>query len=421
MTRAAVTTLDPADGAAVDSFGRRSITSLLFDTLVSIDDSGASKPGLAESWQTTRASQRWEFRLRQGVKFQDGTPLTAEIVAASLRAANPSWNVSVGENGIAIERDATDSELLAELALQRNSIIKRDTDKVVGTGPFQVVEWQPGKKLTVTANENYWRGRPYLDAIEIEMGKSFHDQMAALEMRKADLVEVVPEQTHRLLQEGRRLTRSAPEELLALVFSRDAASPEERTLRQALALSVERGSIRNVLLQGDGEPSGGLLPTWISGYGFVFPTGADLPKARQLRDQVRTVPAWKVGYESSDALARLLAERIALNARDAGLSLQPTAAASSDMHVVRIPIASGDPWLAFDELLAQAGLPAPKNQSGSLQELLTSEQAMLAGGRVIPLFHLPVSYAATENLKDWTLRIDGSWALGDAWLENARP
>ena len=84
---------------------------------------------------------------------------------------------------------------LRELALPRNAIAKRKPDsKPSGTGPFHVVDWQPGKKLTLAAEEGYWRGRPFLDGIEIEMGQSFRDQMTALELGRADLVEVAPEQ-----------------------------------------------------------------------------------------------------------------------------------------------------------------------------------------------------------------------------------
>src|SRR5579872_1881157 len=415
--RAAPTTLDPAD--AQDSFGRRSITFLLFDTLVTIDDSRRCIPGLAESWQSSRGNQRWELRLRQGLKFDDGTPLTAEIAAASLREANPSWNVSISGNSVIIEQEIGDAEMLAELALPRNAIAKRDVGKLIGTGPFHVIEWQPGRKLTVSANEEYWRGRPYIDAIEIEMDRSFRDQMTEFELRKADLVEIAPEQTHRFAQEGRGLTSSARVELLALVFTRDASSAQEKTLRQALGLSIERGSIRSVLLQGIGEPSGALLPTWISGYGFVFSTETELQKARQLRAEVRAVGTRTVGYDGNDPLCRLVAERVALNAKDAGLALQPTSGTATDLRVMRIPVASSDPWVALNQILGLLGVPAAK-KGGSTEDLYSVEQGVLANGRVIPLFYLPVSYASSANLKEWKLRLDGSWDVSSAWLENSK-
>jgi len=418
--RAAPTTLDPADGSQ-ESFGGRSVTSLLFDTLVVMDDSGRAKPGLAEAWQASRGNQRWEFRLRPGVKFSDGTLLTADIAAASLRSANPGWNVSSGGTGVVIEQEVADPEVLAELALPRNAIAKRDTSNVVGTGPFHVVDWQAGKQLTVAANEDYWRGRPFLNEIEIEMGRSFRDQMTAFELRKADLIEVAPEQTHRFLQEGRRTTTSSRIELLALVFNRDASSVQEKALRQALALGVERGSIRSVLLQGAGEPTGSLLPTWISGYGFVFPMQTDVQKAKQLRAEVRTAPNWTIGYDSNDPLSRLVAERVALNAKDAGLSLQPSSANATDLRVMRIAIASGDPWVAMNNVLGQLGMAATKGKAGALDELYATEQAALASGRVIPLFHLPQSYLSTPTLKDWKVQDNGSWDLTGAWLESSKP
>ncbi len=80
--------------------------------------------------------------------------------------------------------------------------------------------------------------------------------MTALELGRADLVEIAPEQAHRVSLDARQLANSAPMELLVLFFNRDAQTPEEKSLREALALSVERGSIRSVLLQGAGQRIG---------------------------------------------------------------------------------------------------------------------------------------------------------------------
>jgi ABC-type transport system substrate-binding protein len=416
--RAAPASLDPADSTQPDSFARRSVSMLMFDTLVTMDENGRVQPSLATAWQAVPGSQRWQFRIRHGVMFHDQTALSPEIAAASLRTANPSWNVVADADSIFID---SANPLLAEMALARNAIVKRPADnKPSGTGPFQVVDWQPGKKLTLAAEENCWRGRPFFDAIEIEMGESFRDQMTALELGKADLVEVAPEQTHRISQDGRHLESSAPVELLALLFARDAASPEEKLLREALAWSVERGSIRSVLLQGAGQAAASIVPNWMSGYGFVFPTDADLQRARQVRAQVRTIPTWTLGYDGNDPLARLLAERVALNARDAGLLLQPSSATNAELRLARIPLASPDSWIALAGVAAVAGLPTGKNQGGGVEDLYAAEMALLAAQRVIPLFHLPVSYASSSALKNWTLRPDGSWSVADAWLGNGK-
>src|SRR5437762_704368 len=233
-TRMAPMSLDPADvslangnAAQPDSFARRSLSMLMFDTLVTVDQKLQIQPALATSWQASSGNKRWQLKIRRDVKFHDGTPLSTEIAAASLRAANPTWRVSAEADSVVIARDVSDPELLAQLALPRNAIVKRNADTTpIGTGPFHIVDWRPGRSLALAAEENCWRGRPFLDAIEIDMGKSFHDQVTAMDLGKADLVEVSAEQMHRISQEGHRLTNSRPIELVAILFSRDAPSPD---------------------------------------------------------------------------------------------------------------------------------------------------------------------------------------------------
>ncbi len=422
--RAAPASLDPAgellDNAAPDGFGRRSLAMLIFDTLVTTDENGRIQASLATTWRVLPGSQRWQMEIGRGVTFHDGSPLTAEAVASSLRVANPSWNVSADGDSVTIEWSNSSPDLLQELALPRNAIVKRTSDgHPSGTGPFQIVDWQPGKKLALAADETCWRGRPFLDAIEIEMGRTFRDQMTELELGKADLVEVAPEQAHRAPPKGRSLSSSMPVELLALFFARDPASSEEKFVRQALALSVERGSIRRVLLQGAGQPAASILPDWMSGYAFVFSTDADLPRARQAFTQVRRIPTWTLAYDATDPLERLLAERIALNAKDAGLSLQPTSSTTADLRLTQIPLTTPDPWRALENVASMTGVPLGKSQ-GTVEDLYTSETALLAVQRIIPLFHLPVSYAAATTVKNWTLRPDGTWTVADAWLQDAK-
>jgi peptide/nickel transport system substrate-binding protein len=418
---AAPASLDPADRTQADSFARRNLTFLIFETLVTADAGGRLHPGLAGSWQAssgpTPENQRWQFQLRRKVKFHDGTALTAEVVAAALRVANPGWKIMPESDSVVIELEQSDPELPAELALPRNAIVKRTADgKLSGTGPFRISDWQPGKKLVLAAAEDYWKGRPYLDAIEIEMGRSFHDQLMALELGRTDLVEVAAEQSHRVTMEGRPVAASEPVELIALLFAHDAQTPAEKSLRSALALSVDRGSIRSVLLQGAGQPAGSILPDWMTGYGFVFSADADLMRARHEREEVKIAPAWTIGYDPGDSISHLLAERIALNARDAGLTLQPTSAATADLRVTRIPLVASDPWIALGEVAAAAGLVRPATDGRSVEELYAAEQTMLTTQRMIPLFHLPAAYAAVASLRDWKASADGGWDLADVWL-----
>ena len=414
-TNIALVSLDPA--AQPDSVAKRNLTRLMFETLVTMDDRGRLRPALATSWQAAPGNQRWQFWVRRGVKFHDGSPLTPEAVAAALRAANPDWNVSPAADSVIIEQNVSDSDLPAWLARPRNAITKRsEGGTLIGTGPFHVRDWQPGKKLILAANESYWGGRPYLDAVEIELGKASRDQLLGLDLGKADVAEVDPEQSHRASTEGRHVMTSAPVELMALVFKRDRQTTAEGKLREALALSIDRTSIRNVMLQGAGEPSGGILPNWVSGYAFVFGNGQNLDRARELRSEVPRAPAQTLAYDAADPLARVIAERVVLNARDAGISLQTTTSGASDLRLVRLPLASLNPRVALVGIAAAANLTAPKFTGNSAEDLYQAESGILRTQRIIPLFQLPVSYALSSAVKDWNQDRDGSEHLEDVWM-----
>jgi hypothetical protein len=179
--------------------------------------------------------------------------------------------------------------------------------------------------------------------------------------------------------------------------------------------------MKSALLQGAGQPAASLLPNWMSGYGFVFSSDADLKQARQLRDQVRTAANWTLGYDANDSVARLLAERVALNAKDADLVLQPTTAATVDLRLVRIPLASADPWIALAYVAGTLGMSMPNARGESMEDLYAAEFALLAEQRVIPLFHLPEEYATAPTLKDWGLAKDGSWRLDEVWMAKDKP
>jgi peptide/nickel transport system substrate-binding protein len=409
--------LDPSDVTQPDSFARNNLLALIFETLVTVDGRGRVHSALAVDWQAAPGKQRWQFRLRRGVKFHDGSALTAEIAASALRTANPSWKVFADGESVIVELDRGDADLAAELALPRNSVVKRNGNgKLSGTGAFQIEDWQAGKKLTLVAEENYWRGRAFVDRIEVEMGRTFHDQLVELDLGRADLIEVAPESGHRVMTDGRRISSSQPMELVALVFGGPAQSAEEKHLRRALTYSVERASMRTVVLQGVGQAAGSILPDWMTGYGFAFSSEANLELARREREQVRTAPNLTVGYDASDSLARVLGERVALNARDAGISLQPTTAATSDLRLVRIALVSADPWVALRSVAATVGIAVPKVSGGSVEELYSAEQAVLAGEQVIPLFHLPAEWATSTTLQDWNPAANGGWRLEDVWL-----
>jgi peptide/nickel transport system substrate-binding protein len=411
MVREAPVSLDPARLSA--SQGAR-IFPVIFEGLTRFDTHGRLQPQLGTRWQGDSSDQRWQFWLRPGVKFHDGTALTPEATAASLRVANPAWTVSVDGDSVVIETAARDVDLPAELALPRNGIAHHAGNKVVGTGPFIVSDWQPGKSLALVANEDYWGGRPFADSLVVAPGQNWRQQMVALELGKADVVEVAPEQARRLSAAGRTIVESAPDELVALVFTRAAQSVDETRVRQALSAAIDRASIVNVLLQGQGESAETILPNWMTGYAMLFGQTAEKAESAVSAGSAGTMT---LSYDASDPANQLIAERVALNARDAGIRVQPAAsAANADVVLARIALASPQPQLAAQVVAGAAGLPIPQFQGTSPEELYGREKEMLQSGRIIPLAHVPEATAMGPGVNGWRSGLSGGSQLADVWL-----
>jgi ABC-type oligopeptide transport system substrate-binding subunit len=328
--------------------------------------------------------------------------------------------------------------LLAELALPRNLVLKRSANAnensnrlPVGTGPFLVAEWQPGKRLKLAANEESWAGRPFVDAIEIEFGKSLRDQAIALELDRTDLIETAPQAINESHRRGTSSSSSLPVELLALVFSANSKAQDPR-LREALALAIERKPIQSVLLKGAGDPADGILPNWMTGYSAVFSSQANPQRARTLLAGSRQ-PALNLSYDPRDPQAQLIAERIALNAREVGITVQVSLSGVEDIRLVRAVLPSPDPLTSLGDAAQQLGFQQPSfpaTRGNTLDDLYQAERSLLDGYAVIPLFHLPVASAASarvrgrepDQLGEWSgagLSLADLW-LADAWLADRR-
>jgi peptide/nickel transport system substrate-binding protein len=416
MVRETPGSLEPAMLAATQD---DHILALIYEGLTCFDDRSRLQPQLATRWQADPDGRHWKFWLRNGLKFHDGTSFSADTVAASLRAVNPEWKVTAAGDSVEIETGTPDPMLPAELALPRNAILDRGGNKAAGTGPFYVAEWRPGKRLLLTAFEDYREGRPFADALEITLGQNLRQQMIALELGRADVVEVAAQQVRRATLDGKRIFESAPDELIALVFARDPQSQDEARLRQALSAAIDRGSIGNVLLHGQGEAAYSILPNWMTGYAFLFAPGeAAKPSAAQ-----QFAPAaMTLSYDATEPLNQLIAQRVALSAVDLGVNLQPVASpASADVRLLLIPLQSADPQVALAAVATAAGLVAAPLQETSPDEIYAREQRILQSGRIIPLLHVPQAAAVENNLRGWREDQFGAWPLADVWLEAARP
>jgi ABC-type transport system substrate-binding protein len=432
---------NPANATPSDYSDAARALSLIGDTLVKLDAQNEDRPqpALAVAWQSDASARHWQFTLRRRVKFHDGSAANPAAIAQILCALHADWTVRASADSLTIESETPMPSLLAELALPRNLLFKRNADGVpIGTGPFLVAEWQPGKLLKLAANEESWAGRPFVDAVEIEFGKSLHDQAIALELDKTDLIEAAPQAAagseRRSTASSTSSSLSLPVELLALVFSANSKAQDPR-LREALALAIDRKPIQSVLLKGAGEPAASILPNWMTGYSAVFSAQANPQHARALLADSRP-PALNLSYDPRDPQAQLIAERIALNAREIGITLQVSLSGADDIRLMRVVLPSPDPATSLTEAARQLGLPQPAFSSPrgksldldsdfDLDDLYRAERGLLDDYSVIPLFHLPVASAAGAHVRGWEPDRLGDWnaagaSLADVWLADPR-
>ena len=422
----------PTNATPADYWDMARTLSLIGDALVKLDAEGRPQPALAVAWQSDATARHWHFTLRRGVRFHDGSAASSEAIAQILGALHAGWVVRTSADSLTVDSETPMPSLLAELALPRNLVLQRNADGIpIGTGPFIVAEWQPAKLLKLAANEDSWEGRPFVDAVEIEFGKSLRDQAVALELDKADVIEAAPQAASGPQRQGAPSSPSSPSllslpvELLALVFPANSKAKDAR-LREALALAIDRKPIQSVLLKGAGEPAASILPNWMTGYSAVFFAQTDAQRARTLLADSRQ-PALSLSYDARDPQAQLIAERIALNAREVGITLQVSLSGAEDIRLLRVALPSPDPATSLAEAARQLGLPQPvlpAARGDNLDELYQAERGLLDGYAVIPLFHMPVASAASGRVHDWAADRLGKWSggaisLADVWLENS--
>ncbi len=436
---------------------QQQLSELLFDRLTAVDDAGVARPSLAASWRSDQQQRIWEFQIRTGASFSDGSIVSTQDVAACIAKAAPQWKVTTNAQSVIVEADSATPHLPELLALPEFSITKLDVDKnVMGSGPFRIDVFQAARRIALIANDDYWAGRPYLDRIEITMGGSVREELINRRLDQDDVAELTLDQARTIgygaqnnpsSLPAQRMAVPRPGDLYALLFvhnvpavstgSRATTPADDPRIREAIALTIDRSSISRVLLQKQAEAAPALLPQWMTGYEFLFDSQPDAEQARRLRnDAFRATPvSIPLAYDSGDNVARAIADRLAVNAREANITLQTfgeknltldsAANTSAQVMLLRLPLASTSPIAALSDLEMRTGFAAPvvaQTESGSSTEgNLAAERAALASFRIIPVAHVPQIYWLNPRVRDWTTPPTGGWRLQDVWVEGDRP
>ncbi|MBK6871175.1 MAG: ABC transporter substrate-binding protein [Kineosporiaceae bacterium] len=339
-----VDSLNPFVGLLVESY---ELWGLMYDSLTgyAAKDYGAT-PGLAESWTTSPDGTIWTYRIRSGVLWSDGVPLTAKDAAYTfnrvLKGTTEKTNYGsyVANIVSAVAPDDTTLVLTTKVPtpqmlhlsvpilpehiwskVSAKSVATFTNDpagqiKPVGSGPFVLTERKAGQYLRLTANKNYWGGAPHLDGVEFRPFASPEALSQALRKGEIDFADSLEANIFEALtgQPGITTVSARYGAFDEIAFNQGAALADgtpigdghpalkDKRVRQAIAHAVDLDALVKRAIGGHGRPGGGVIPPMYTS--LHYDPGADryafdLAKANQLLDDagyrkgadgIRTMP-----------------------------------------------------------------------------------------------------------------------------------
>jgi peptide/nickel transport system substrate-binding protein len=275
----------------------------IFDPLVARDAEQRPVPALALSWRPV-SDTVWEFRLRPGVKFQDGSPFTADDVVFTfdraakvpnsptpftmitrqvtrLEIVDPlTLRISTATPAPLLPIDLSGLPILSHSAAAGAAPEGKTTAELnrgvglVGTGPFKFVSWTRGNDLVLARNDDYWGAEPTWERVVLRPLPAADARVAALLAGDVDLIEDPPAaDLPRLRNEPELSLAEAVSSRVVYIALDQHAEPspgipdtkgrnplKDRRVRQALSHAIDRNNIVDKVLDGLGRAAGDLLP-----------------------------------------------------------------------------------------------------------------------------------------------------------------
>jgi len=263
-------TLDPHMQANHDSIV---VYRNIFDNLLTRDDDGRIVPQIATAWRQISDTEI-EFDIRQGVKFHDGTPLTAEDVVYSVRRiTNPALRSSqlpnfnrivgaelAGPDKVRLRTQTAYPVLLSQLvnlSIVPRAYVERVGQEAfiqnpIGSGPYRFVSWQRGQRVTLAANPDYWGERGTFARVEFNQVPDAAARMANLRTGRSDLiVTLTPDHAAELRNDRRAQAVVVLSERVAVLRMNTLVGPlTDIRLRRAVWHGIDRDLIVSTLLGG---------------------------------------------------------------------------------------------------------------------------------------------------------------------------
>ncbi|MER7500955.1 ABC transporter substrate-binding protein [Nonomuraea pusilla] len=340
-------TLDPVLGYAADG------GSLLYDGLVRRTPALDLQPALAEALPQVEGTEV-TFKLRQGVTFHDGRPLTGADVAYTytqvLKAAN---NSPIRGDYAAIDRvDAPDARTVVfRLKYPYAPILQRATLGIVpagsvtsgsaapvGTGPYAFVSWTKGDKITLRANDRYWGGAPAVKKLVLAYTADDNARATRMAAGEFTAAELPPKAVARFRNQPGTTVHEAPTaDYRGVMFPLGRPVTGDLAIRRALSLAVDRAAMVTAILAGAGSPAYGPVAPGTPWHNPAV-AGPGTPD-RDAAVRVLEEAGWKAGadgvrakdgtparftlmYPAGDSLRKELALAVASDAKRVGIDIR---------------------------------------------------------------------------------------------------
>lgn len=285
------------------------VLNMMVEGLVTSSDDGKEViPAVADSWTVSDDNLTYTFHIRDGIKFSDGNPVTAEDCVFSVQRAKDAdgpWlgmldmvdTIEDGGDGtVVIKLKEPSPSFLATLAMFDCGILEKSyvdsvgdeglAEKPIGTGPFMLQEWAKGDKMVFVKNPYYWEeGKPMVDEIDFDVVADDNTAIMQLESGQVDAVEGIP--FNRVAEvdgmDGISVTRFESTNIKFLLINCQGEITKNKEVRQALALAMDKSAINTAVYSGEGV----LAETFLSpaipySYQDLPATTVDIDKAKSL-------------------------------------------------------------------------------------------------------------------------------------------
>lgn len=294
-------TLDPQK--SIDTMSNKSIT-LIYDTLLDLDENLNLKPNLAESWERLDDCNV-VFHLKKGVKFHNGEELKAEDVKFTLeRAASspqtlylfkPITKVTVIDDyTVQVTTDKPFGALLNNLAtvqggiVSKKAVLKYGDDYVnhpVGTGQYKLKEWLPGNRIVFEGFKDAYQGAPNFEELTYLTIPEVSNRMIALETGEVDVAFDIGIMDKETIENSNNLELVEVESPALLYLGFDQTTPiyQNKKLREAIAYAIDNQTFVDVVFRGSAVAGDSPLPKASPAYNRnVKKYNQDIEKAKKL-------------------------------------------------------------------------------------------------------------------------------------------